>query len=353
MGIKASSTCVLSFGENDACKGLLCGTVENQGMPQMFQMMNGARILVGVQGVAAASSAYLNALQYTKERKQGSSIAAMKDPDAPRVPIIEHPDVRRMLLDMKARVEGIRLLGLTLTSHLDRAEVLAESDPDRASYHRGQVDLLTPIFKSYATDQGFQIAATAIQAYGGAGFLMDHPVEQYCRDAKIFSIYEGTNHIQALDLVGRKLRQAGGKPVLDFLSDMGRFLEANADHPRLAGAVVELRKAQESTGGVLGELAKWGKAGKLELTSFYANRVLEMLAELTVCWLLLEGAVIAHEALAKVDPAHPDHAFYLGKCHAAVYYAMNVVPGVTSKASIVAKQDRSALDIPEAAFATV
>jgi hypothetical protein len=134
---------------------------------------------------------------------------------------------------------------------------------------------------------------------------------------------------------------------------MGRFLEANADHPRLAGAVVELRKAQESTGGVLGELAKWGKAGKLELTSFYANRVLEMLAELTVCWLLLEGAVIAHEALAKVDPAHPDHAFYLGKCHAAVYYAMNVVPGVTSKANIVAKQDRSALDIPEAAFATV
>jgi alkylation response protein AidB-like acyl-CoA dehydrogenase len=353
MGIKGSSTCVLSFGENDACKGLLCGTVENQGMPQMFQMMNGARILVGVQGVAAASSAYLNALQYTKERKQGSSIAAMKDPDAPRVPIIEHPDVRRMLLDMKARVEGIRLLGLTLTSHLDRAEVLAESDPDRASYHRGQVDLLTPIFKSYATDQGFQVAATAIQAYGGAGFLMDHPVEQYCRDAKIFSIYEGTNHIQALDLVGRKLRQAGGKPVLDFLSDMGRFLEANADHPRLAGAVVELRKAQESTGGVLSELAKWGKAGKLELTSFYANRVLEMLAELTVGWLLLEGAVIAHEALAKVDPAHPDHAFYLGKCHAAVYFAMNVVPGVTSKASIVAKQDRSALEIPEAAFATV
>ncbi|HEY2732540.1 MAG TPA: acyl-CoA dehydrogenase [Polyangiales bacterium] len=353
MGINGSSTCVLSFGENDGCKGFLCGTVENQGMPQMFQMMNGARILVGVQGVAAASSAYLNALQYTKERKQGSSVAAMKDPDAPRVPIIEHPDVRRMLIDMKSRVEGIRLLGLTLTSHLDRAHAFAKSDPDRATYHRGQVDLLTPIFKSYATDQGFQVAATAIQAYGGAGFLKDHPVEQYCRDAKIFSIYEGTNHIQALDLVGRKLRQAGGKPLLDFLSDIGRFLETNAQHPKFAAGIVELRTAQDAAGKVLMEIAGWGKAGKFDLTALSANRVLEMLAEIAVAWLLLEGAVIADAALTKTDKAHPDHAFYTGKGHAALYYALNVLPGAVAKAHVIAKQDRSALEIPEDAFATV
>jgi alkylation response protein AidB-like acyl-CoA dehydrogenase len=353
MGINGSSTCVLSFGENEACRGLLCGTVENQGMPQMFQMMNGARILVGVQGVAAASSAFLNALQYAKERKQGSSIAAMKDPNAPRVPIIQHPDVRRMLLDMKSRVEGIRLLGLSLTSHLDRSEVAAESDLDKANYHRGQVDLLTPIFKSYATDQGFQIAATAIQAYGGAGFLKDHPAEQYCRDAKIFSIYEGTNHIQALDLVGRKLRQAGGKPALDFLSDVGRFLEAHAKHPRLASSVAELKKAHAATGQILGKLMDWGKVGNVDLTSLAANRVLEILAELAVAWLLLEGAVIAHETLPKVAASHPDHAFYEGKLHTAQYYALNVLPGVLTKADIIAKEDRSALDISEQAFATV
>ncbi|HKP55921.1 MAG TPA: acyl-CoA dehydrogenase [Polyangiales bacterium] len=353
MGIVGSSTCVLSFGESDACRGFLCGTVEHQGIAQMFQMMNGARILVGVQGVAAASSAYLNALQYAKERKQGSSAAAMKDPNAPRVPIIEHPDIRRMLLDMKARVEGIRLLGLTLTSHIDRAEVAAKSDPDRATYHRGQVDLLTPIFKSYATDQGFQVAATAIQTYGGAGFLKDHPVEQYCRDAKIFSIYEGTNHIQALDLVGRKLRQAGGKPALDFLGDVGRFVEQNASHPRLASGVAELKKVHGAAMGVLGKLMEWGKAGKIDITSLSANRILEIMAELSVGWLLLEGAAIAHEKLGALAEGQPDYAFYLGKCHAALYYALNVMPGALSKAEIVAKEDRSALDIPEAAFATV
>jgi alkylation response protein AidB-like acyl-CoA dehydrogenase len=353
MGICGSSTCVLSFGENDACRGFLCGSVEHQGMPQMFQMMNGARILVGVQGVAAASSAFLNALQYAKERRQGSSIAAMKDPNTPRVPIIEHPDVRRMLLDMKSRVEGIRLLGLTLTSHLDRVASLYETDPDRATYHRGQVDLLTPIFKSYATDQGFQVAATAIQTYGGAGFLKDHPVEQYCRDAKIFSIYEGTNHIQALDLVGRKLRQQGGKPALDFLSDVARFIEQQASHPRLALSIAELKKAHAAAGQVFAKLMEWGKAGKVDITALSANRVLDAMAELTVGWLLLEGAVIAHDALAKLSEGQPDYAFYLGKCHAAVYFARNVLPDVVSKVEVLAREDRSALEIPEEAFATV
>jgi hypothetical protein len=344
---------VLNFGDNDACRGFLCGTVEHQGIFQMFQMMNGARILVGMQGVASASSAYLNALEYSKERKQGSSIQALKDPTAPRVPIIEHPDVRRMLLDMKSRVEGIRLLGLTLTSHRDRSHVLHESDPDRAAYHRGQVDLLTPLFKAYATDQGFQVAATAIQTYGGAGFLKDHPAEQYCRDAKIFSIYEGTNHIQALDLVGRKLRQQGGKPVLDLLADIGRFVAGNAEHPRLGRAVVELRKAQDAAGKLLTLLMSWGGAGKLELTSLAANRVLEAFAELTVAWLLLEGGVIADASLRDVSEGARDHAFYTGKVFAAQYFALNVLPGVLSKVEILSNEDQSAVAIPEAAFATL
>ena len=353
MGIVGSSTCVLNFGENDACRGFLCGTVEHQGIAQMFQMMNGARILVGVQGVAAGSSAYLNALEYTRDRKQGSSIQALKDPNAPRVPIIEHPDVRRMLLDMKSRVEGTRLLGLTLTYHLDYADVYKESDPEKAAYHKGQVDLLTPLFKAYATDQGFQIAATAIQTYGGAGFLKDHPAEQYCRDAKIFSIYEGTNHIQALDLVSRKLRQQGGKPAMDFLGDVGRFAEKNASHPKLAAAVAELKKAHEAVGKIMGTLMQWGGAGKLELTALAANRVLEAMAELAVAWLLLEGAVIAAGKLSELTADKPDHAFYTGKLAAAQFYALNVLPGVGLKAELLQKEDRSALDIPDAAFATV
>jgi alkylation response protein AidB-like acyl-CoA dehydrogenase len=354
MGINGSATAVLNFGENGACQGLLCGTAENQGIAQMFQMMNGARILVGVQGVGTASSAYLNALQYTKERKQGADLAAARDPNAPRVPIIKHADVRRMLLDMKARVEGIRALGLRLTLHVDLARVLAEKDPDKALYHRGQTDLLTPIFKAYATDQGYQVATTAIQTYGGAGFLKDHPVEQYCRDSKIFSIYEGTNHIQALDLIGRKLRQQGGKPVIDFLTEVGKFAETHAAHPRFAAAVAELAKSQAVAGGILGKLMEWGQKGEMGLPPLVANRVLEMMAELAVAWLLLEGGVVAHDKLTALNGgSHPDHAFYLGKCHAAIYYALNVLPGVRHKAEIIGLGDRSSLDIPEEAFATV
>jgi alkylation response protein AidB-like acyl-CoA dehydrogenase len=353
MGIRGSATAVLNFGENGACQGLLCGTVENQGIAQMFQMMNGARILVGFQGVAAAGSAYLNALSYTKERKQGAALNAMKDPNAPRVPIIQHPDVRRMLLDMKARVEGIRALGLRLTTHLDWAHALNERSPDRAQFHQGQTDLLTPIFKSYATDQSFLVAATAIQTYGGAGFLRDHPAEQYCRDSKIFSIYEGTNHIQALDLIGRKLRQQGGKPIMDFLGEVSKFIETHASHPKLAASIAELQKAQASVGQVLGKLMEWGQAGDMALPQLAANRILEMMAEITVAWLLLEGAAIAHDKLLNIAQSHPDHAFYTGKIHSAVYYALNVLPGARHKAEIIGAGDRSPLEIPDEAFATI
>ena len=353
MGINGSATAVLSLGENDACQGLLCGTVPHQGIAQMFQMMNRARILVGVQGVAAGAAAYLSALEYARERKQGASLSAARDPNAPRVPIIEHPDVRRMLLDMKARSEGSRLLGLTLAHHTDSVRALATRDPDAAAYHQGQVDLLTPIFKSYATDQGFDVAATAIQTYGGAGFLEDNPVEQHCRDAKIFAIYEGTNHIQALDLIGRKLRANQGKATGQLLARVRSFATAQASDPALGRAVAELGRAAASVEPTIAMLLKAGQSGDLALPPLVANRVLEMFAELVVGLLLLEGAAIARQKLASLPAEHRDAAFYQGKVHAAVYYALNVVPGVRHKAEVVASADRSALDIPDAAFATV
>src|SRR5438477_2180914 len=234
MGIKASTTAVLVFGEAGNCVGELVGTQEQKGMSQMFHLMNYARIGVGIQGLALASSAYLNALDYAKDRKQGSSIKQWKDATAPRVPIIEHPDVRRMLLDMKSKTEGLRALAVKLTMHLDRAR----AEPDKAEYHNGQVDLLVPLLKAYGSDQAFQICATAIQVYGGAGYLHDWPVEQYCRDSKVFSIYEGTNHIQAMDLVGRKLMQRGGANVQAFGKDVTAFVAAHKDHAVLGDAIV-------------------------------------------------------------------------------------------------------------------
>src|SRR6185369_6447225 len=237
------TTAVLNFGEAGGCIGELIGTAEQKGISQMFQLMNNARIGVGIQSVALASSAYLNALHYAKERKQGSSIKQWKDATAPRVPIIDHPDVRRMLLDMKSKVEGIRALIVKVARHEDAAISLQGKDDRVAAYHQGQVDLLVPLVKSYGSDQGFRVCETAIQTFGGVGYTKDYPVEQYCRDAKVFSIYEGTNHIQAMDLVGRKLGQAGGANLQAFLNDVAEFVKAHEKHPVLGASIKELREA--------------------------------------------------------------------------------------------------------------
>ncbi|HMG55783.1 MAG TPA: acyl-CoA dehydrogenase, partial [Kofleriaceae bacterium] len=325
MGIKASTTAVLNFGDSGGCIGELVGTTEQKGISQMFHLMNYARIGVGLQSLSLASSAYLNALDYARERKQGSSIKQWKDATAPRVPIIEHADVRRMLLDMKARVEGLRALAVKLTMHLDHARAIEKTGGDKAvaEYHNGQVDLLVPLIKAYGSDQAFQICATAIQVYGGAGYLKDWPVEQYCRDSKIFSIYEGTNHIQAMDLVGRKLMQRGGANVQAFGKDVGAFVAAHKQHPTLKDAIAVLAQAMEALTGTGGKFMQWFGGGKMEMVPAVANRFLEMMSEVAVGWMLLDGARLAHDAQAKLpagDAGERDRAFYEGKKHAAAFF---------------------------------
>ncbi len=353
MGINGSATCVMQFGEEDACLGWLVGGVPHQGMKQMFQMMNYARIGVGIQGLAIGGAAYMAALDYARDRKQGSSISAWKDPAAPRVSILEHADVRRMLLDMKSRVEGIRALIVKLSMHQDRATGLVGKNDELAAYHFGQVELLTPIVKAYASDQSFRICETAVQVHGGAGYVQDYPVEQYLRDSKIFSIYEGTNHIQALDLVGRKLGQGGGKHTQDFFADVGRFVAAHGDHAVLGGSTKHLAKAQEAVGGAAFQFLGWFKGGEMERVPLNANRFLEMMSEFAVGWLLLEGASIAHEAQQKTEAGSKDWFFYEGKKQAAIFYANNVLPDVVGKAKMLGNGDRSPLDIPAESFASL
>ncbi len=356
MGINGSATCVLNFGHEDECIGELVGEVENVGMVQMFKLMNGARILVGVQGVGVASAAYLNALDYARERLQGPSINHWKDPTAPRVPIIEHADVRRMLLEMKSKVEGIRALCMKLAMHADMATLLKGTDDQKAQYHQGQVDLLVPLVKAYSSDQAFRVCELAIQTYGGAGYIKDYPVEQACRDAKIFSIYEGTNHIQAMDLVGRKLPQRGGQNLQEFLGDVAAFVLKHKTHPTLGAYMSELGDAQEAVSGSAMRLLMWFQSGRMNMVPLGANRFLEMMSVLAVGWLLLEGAVIAAEkeqALPADDSAAADKAFYQGKHHAAAFFARHILPEVKSHAEVLGREDRSALDIPTEAFATV
>ena len=352
LGIKASATAVLNFGDNGRCRGLLVGGEPHRGMPQMFRMMNGARIGVGVQGLAVASTAYLNALAYARERLQGSSIRHFKDPDAPRVPIIEHADVRRMLIEMKAKVEGMRTLAVKLALHADLAQALRPSDPTTASYHEGQVDLLTPIVKAYCSDQAFRIAELAIQTYGGAGYVQDHPVEQYCRDAKIFSIYEGTNHIQALDLVARKLQSRGGENFTAFLKGITDFVAAHVMQAGLAAEIGALGEAAAALQRVAGVLIEWFMSGKLDQVTLVANAVLEIMAEVTLAHLLLEAAIIAEAKRAGEEDEQSQEAFdfYCGKMMAAKYFVNFVLPGVHARLGAIVTGDRSALDIPDGAF---
>jgi alkylation response protein AidB-like acyl-CoA dehydrogenase len=354
LGIRASATAVLNFGDHGRCRGLLVGGRPHEGMRQMFRMMNGARIAVGVQGIAVASTAYLNALAYARERLQGSSVRHFKDPNAPRVPILEHSDIRRLLLEMKAKVEGMRALAIKLALHADLAWALAERDPGAAARHEGQVDLLTPVVKAYGADQAFRIAELAIQIYGGAGFVEDHPAEQYLRDAKIFSIYEGTNHIQALDLVSRKLGARGGENFADFLKEIGGFVAERTTRPGLAVEVGALGDAASELHRAAGALMEFFMGGKLDQVTLVASPFLESLAEVAVGHLLLEAAVVAEGRLRRDedDMSHADVEFYRGKVLAAKYFASYVLPQTHARVKAIVGGDRSPLDIPDGGFAS-
>lgn len=352
LGINASTTAVLNFGDNGNCEGFLIGGVENVGMKQMFQMMNGARIGVGVQGLAVASTAYLNALAYARDRKQGTSVKAFKNPNAPRVSIIEHSDVRRMLMEMKAKVEGMRSLAVCLALHQDMATALGEKDPDAAVYHRGQVDLLTPLLKAYCSDQGFRVCELAIQVYGGAGYVRDNPVEQYLRDAKIFSIYEGTNHIQALDLVVRKLRGRDGKDLEDFVAGLTKFVTGYAEDDAVGEEVKALSEAALKLQKAGTGIVRYMMTGKLDQLTLCASPFLEAMAHVTVAHLLLEGAVVAEEKRTQDDDqSQEEFDFYAGRVMSAKFYVNFILPQAKALCEAIMSGDRSALDVPDHGFA--
>jgi alkylation response protein AidB-like acyl-CoA dehydrogenase len=357
MGIKASPTCLLNFGDDNECIGELLGP-ERSGMKIMFQMMNEARIIVGMQGVAHASASYLHSSKYAKDRLQGSSLADFKDPTAPRVPIIHHPDVRRMLLSMKSYAEGMRALLLYASYCLDKAEAL---EGEEAHRWESRLDLLTPIVKAYCADQGFRVCETGIQVYGGYGYCQEYPVEQFLRDCKIASIYEGANGIQAMDLIGRKLGMKGGQVLMEFLTEISQVAEANASGPLAAEAAV-VSKSREVFGEVAVHLMMAFQQGKLPMTLLNATPVLELMGDVTLGWLLLWEAGIAQKKLNELAPGaqgdalvqacekNAEVAFYAGKIAAARYFINRVVALAPAKAEIIKNADDSALTVPEAAL---
>lgn len=363
MGIHASATCALNFGEKGNCIGYLIGK-ENQGMKIMFDMMNEARLAVGVQGLAQASAAYMHALRYAKERLQGPEIIYMRDPAAPRVPIIQHPDVRRMLMWMKSVTEGMRALLYYAGYCEDRVKVAA-TDEERQKYE-GFLDILIPICKAWCTDMGFRVTELAMQVHGGYGYIREYPVEQCMRDAKITSIYEGTNGIQALDLVGRKLGYKQGMLFKSIVAETENVLKGAKKNYRLKD-VVDLFEAARNQ---LIEVTRY--FGLKSITEdfmtpiLYACPYLELFGDVAVGFMLLWQAVIADRRLeelysdAKADTpekktellkTNRSAAFYRGKIASAQFFANTILSLAKGKARAIMSGERSAIDLPEESFA--
>ncbi len=355
MGIHGSPTCTMVFGDNDECIGELLGE-ERSGMKIMFKMMNEARLGVGAQGLNMGEPAFQYALEYAMERKQGSSVREFKNPDAPRVAIIEHPDVRRMLMDMKAKVEAMRMLLSYVAFNMD-VEHAAEDGAEKQAA-KGVVELLIPILKAWCTDVGFDVTETAIQVLGGHGFLRDHPVEQYMRDLKIGSIYEGTNGIQAMDLLGRKLGMQGGMVFMSFLSRIDELTERLAKSANVKGEAALLNELRAALAETAMGLGMSFSGGDLDLPLLNAKPFLDAMGDIVASYLLLWQAEVAEKKLAELAAAKgisddaragwvrgdADAAFFDTKIKTAKYFAGRYLPMSRARLEIIRNGERNALD---------
>ena len=336
MGIHGSSTCVLGLGGQGPCRGVLIGQ-ENQGIELMFLMMNEARIGVAAQGSAIAAAAYGYARAYARERLQGQSIRDIKNPDSPTVAIIQHPDVRRMLMLQKVHSETMRSLLIKLALSFDLAHEGA--DEAEAARLRGRVDLLTPILKATCTDVGFEMAVLAVQVFGGYGYIGEYPVEQLVRDAKICSIYEGTNGIQAMDLVGRKLRIGGGALFIEWMNEANALIE-KAGAEGFEAPAQALGKAVQMLAGSAMHLAGLGKARKVEAAMMHATPFLKMFGTVLLGLEALEQATVA----ARLRGERSDDPLLVGKLRNLEFYVSALLPGAIALGKAIQSGDESCLD---------
>jgi len=365
MGIHGSATCALNFGEKDNCVGYLLGG-ENEGMRIMFNMMNEARLAVGIQGLAQASGAYMHALRYARERVQGPHISALKDPDAPKVRIIDHPDIRRMLMWMKSVTEGMRALLYYAGYCEDR--VHSAANEEEAVKYQGFLDILIPICKAWSSDMGFRVTELAIQIHGGYGFCAEYPVEQFMRDAKISSIYEGTNGIQALDLVGRKLGYRQGVLFKAIVAETGNILKLAQNNYRLKDIVEPFAAARSQLIEVTRYFGLKSITEDFMIPILYASPSLELFGDVAVGFMLLWQAVIADRRLeeiysdskadtpakkAEVLATNRSAAFYRGKLASAQFFSNTILSLAKGKARAIMSGERSALDLPEESFALI
>ncbi len=337
MGIHGSATCTLALGADGPCRGYILGE-EGQGMRIMFHLMNEARIFAGLQPLSAAAPVYLNAVAYAKERVQGVAIETIQDPEAPKVTINMHPDVRRMLMTMKVLVETSRafLYECALYEDLKRT---AEDLSEKEIYH-DMVELYTPICKSHCSDLAFDIASTAMQVMGGYGYIQEYPVEQAVRDIRIASIYEGANGIQAMDLLGRKMRMKNG---MMFMQWLGRITERLNGHKGLGfdDEIAALEKTRDNLSAAGMHLFQFAMMGKLRSAFVNASDFLTMFGHFLLGLSALKQAVVAQQAL---DEGASDEAFYRGKVLNLKFYVAHILPMADALAVVIRSGDESCLD---------
>jgi hypothetical protein len=346
MGIHGNATCSLTLGGKGNCVGELLGE-ENKGMRAMFLMMNEARLLVGMQGFCCASASYMNAINYARERIQGKNLLQMMDPDAPAVPIIQHPDVRRMLISMKSYVDGMRSL-LYYAGYLSDRVAVADDEAEKAKL-QGMLDLLIPICKGYVTDKAFEVCSTGVQVYGGYGFIKEYPQEQLLRDCRITMIYEGTNGIQAMDLLGRKLGMNKGKPIMDLMGEIQAVIAQAKAIDSLGDHAVRLEKALNRLGEVAMHLGATAMSPKVMSAFAFAHPFLEASGDVVLAWMLLWRGVIAAQKLEK-GAKKKDKPFYEGQLKSAQYFIQAVLPVTMGKMDAIMATCDAAVEISEDAF---
>ncbi len=340
MGLNGSATCVMNFGENGGCRGHLIGQA-GMGLAYMFDMVNIARMAVGLESVAFGANIYANCLAYAKERIQGVPFGKKGE----RVRIVEHADVRRMLMNLKALTEGMRAL-VYRAYFLEDIAKASPSEEERKEA-QGRMELLTPLVKAYCSDRIFEMGREGIQILGGYGFTKEYPVEQYTRDCKIFSIWDGTNYIQSVDLIGRKLNMAGGRVFREWIEEVQSFTEANRENEVFSREMGLLKEALEAIVELSMVYGRYFTEGKLDLIPLTSTRFLDCMAEVAVAHLLLDQGLIAVGKLGSGICSEVDARFYKGKVETVRHYVWNFLPQVFGRARIIKMEDTSAIDIEE------
>ncbi|MCB2145231.1 MAG: acyl-CoA dehydrogenase [Deltaproteobacteria bacterium] len=359
MGLHGSATCAMSMGSKGVCRGLLLGE-ENAGMKIMFQMMNEARLDVGFMGFCNATAAFLYAVNFARERIQGKDLAEGKNAEAPSVPIIRHPDVRRMLLWMKAHVEGMR----SFIYYVARCFDLAECSADEKERERNEdlIALLTPLIKAYCAERGFEVCIEAMQVHGGCGYTMDYPVEQLARDCKIASIFEGTDGIQAMDLLGRKLGMKKGSVFMDFMGEMKKTIQKAKGIEALKPMSVAMETAVDQLGETAMAIGKQAVSPSFKTAFASAHPFMMAMGDVIMGWMLLWRAAVSSPKLEKIIGGLDEEkkaekldkdknaAFYDGQIQTARFFINAVLPVALGRLAAVRTGDDAVLKITERGF---